>query len=206
MGAAALVVAAYLCGSLPTGVWAGRWAGVDVRSAGSGNIGATNVARTAGAVPAILTLIGDVAKGFLPVLLARSLLDDQVLIALAGLAAFLGHLFSVFLRFSGGKGVATAFGVFLALTPAAAAVSAAVFAAAAVSTRYVSVASLLGAAVLPPAAAVLGAPWPVCGTALVVAAAVVVRHRGNLSRLRQGEEPKFQIQRRRATRSRSDQP
>jgi glycerol-3-phosphate acyltransferase PlsY len=157
-------------------------------------------------VPAILTLIGDVAKGFLPVLLARSLLDDQVLIALAGLAAFLGHLFSVFLRFSGGKGVATAFGVFLALTPAAAAVSAAVFAAAAVSTRYVSVASLLGAAVLPPAAAVLGAPWPVCGTALVVAAAVVVRHRGNLSRLRQGEEPKFQIQRRRATRSRSDQP
>lgn len=196
MRAALLIAAAYLCGSLPTGVWAGRWAGVDVRRAGSGNVGATNVARTAGTRPALLTLIGDIAKGFVPVLLARALLTHQMLIALVGLAAFFGHLFSIFLRFSGGKGVATAFGVFLGLAPAAAAVSAVIFATVAVWTRYVSLASLLAAAALPLATAVLGYRYPVWSAALIVAAAIVVRHRDNLWRLRHGNEPRFRVRHR----------
>src|SRR5258708_1998991 len=107
---AVLVVAAYLCGSLPTGVWLGRLAGVDVRRSGSGNIGATNVARTAGLRPGLLTLAGDVTKGFVPVVLARSVFDNDAAVACVGLAAFVGHIYSVFLRFAGGKGVATAFG------------------------------------------------------------------------------------------------
>jgi glycerol-3-phosphate acyltransferase PlsY len=197
MLAAVLVIAAYLCGSLPTGVWLGRWAGIDVRQTGSGNIGATNVARVAGGRLALLTLIGDIAKGFVPTVLARVLLPDLRLIVAVGLAAFFGHIFSVFLRFSGGKGVATAFGVFLGLAPAAAAVSVLVFAAVAYSTRYISLASLLAAASLPLAAAAFGAASVVCAAALVVAVTVVVRHRDNLSRLRRGAESKFHVRRHR---------
>lgn len=196
MAAVLLVIGAYLVGSLPTGVWVGLWAGVNVRRVGSGNIGATNVARTVGARAAILTLTGDVVKGIIPVVVARSLLTDQEPIVLVGLAAFFGHLFSIFLRFSGGKGVATAFGVFLGLAPVAAAVSAVVFAVVAFWTRYASLASLLAAAALPLAAAMFGYAWPVCGAALIAAAAIIVRHRDNVSRLRAGREPKFQTRHR----------
>jgi glycerol-3-phosphate acyltransferase PlsY len=192
MLAAFLILAAYLCGSLPTGVWLGRLAGVDVRHAGSGNIGATNVARTAGLLPALLTLTGDIAKGFVPTAIARLLLVDARLIALVALAAFFGHIFSVFLRFSGGKGVATGFGVFLALAPAAALLAAAVFAAVAVATRYVSLASVLAAVSLPVATVASGTAPSGSIAALIICVAIVFRHRDNLTRLRRGVEPKFQ--------------
>jgi glycerol-3-phosphate acyltransferase PlsY len=195
MLASVLVVVAYLCGSVPTGLWVGRQVGVDVRSRGSRNIGATNVARTAGMRPALLTLGVDIAKGLGPVLLARWLLADPRQIASVGLAAFGGHVFSVFLRFAGGKGVATAFGVFLGMAPEVAGLSLIVFAAVAFSTRYVSVASIVAALALPPAAVALGYAPAVRGAALVVAAIIVARHRDNLSRLRRGVEPKFEVRR-----------
>lgn len=190
---ALLILGAYLCGSLPTGVWLGRWAGVDVRRAGSGNIGATNVARTVGFRPALFTLAGDIAKGLVPTALARALWAEPRLMAMVALAAFIGHIFSVFLRFSGGKGVATGFGACLALAPTAAAVAAGVFALVAFATRYVSLASVTAAAALPIATAILGAAPPVSGAAGIIAAAIIIRHRNNLARLRAGVEPKFQV-------------
>jgi glycerol-3-phosphate acyltransferase PlsY len=193
MHAALLAAAAYLCGSVPTGLLAGRSAGVDVRRTGSGNIGATNVARTAGARAAAMTLVGDVAKGLLPCVLARFLLTGPWEIALVGCAAFFGHVFSVFLRFSGGKGVATGFGVFLGLAPLAAVVSAIIFAIAAFTTRYVSLASILAAGVLPLATSELHYSDASVCSAIAVAVTIIVRHRQNLSRLRRGAEPKFEI-------------
>jgi len=195
MAAAALIAAAYLCGSLPIGVWAGRWAGVDVQRAGSGNIGATNVARTAGGRAALLTLSGDVGKGFLPAVLAQHVLNEPWVVALTGVAAFFGHNFSIFLHFSGGKGVATAFGVFLGLTPMAALVSLAVFVTAALLTRYVSVASMLAAVALAITTAGAGYAVALQFAALLTAGAIIARHHSNLARLRQGTEPKFQIRR-----------
>jgi glycerol-3-phosphate acyltransferase PlsY len=195
MLAAVLILAAYLCGSLPTGVWLGRLAGVDVRRAGSGNIGATNVARTAGLRPALLTLVGDVAKGLVPTAIARVLLADVRLVALVAVAAFFGHIYSVFLRFSGGKGVATGFGVFLALVPGAALLAALVFAAVAGATRFVSLASVLAAVSLPVATVALSAAPAARAAALIICATIVFRHRDNLSRLRRGVEPRFQRKR-----------
>lgn len=195
MWAAILVVAAYLCGSLPTGLWFGGRAGVDVRRSGSGNVGATNVARTAGLWPGILTLLSDTAKGLFPVVLARWLLTDQWLIAAVGLAAFFGHTFSVWLRFGGGKGVATGFGIFLGLAPAAAGCAAVIFAAVVAATRYVSLASVTAATALPLVTVALGSAGPVCGAALITDLVVLVRHRQNLSRLLHGIEPRFQIRR-----------
>jgi glycerol-3-phosphate acyltransferase PlsY len=200
MPAVVLIAAAYLCGSLPIGVWVGRWVGIDVRQTGSGNIGATNVTRTAGARAGLLTLLGDVAKGAIPAAAARLLLSDAWLSALTGVAAVCGHLFSVFLRFSGGKGVATAFGVFALLTPAAAACSAVVFALVAVWTHYISLASVLAALGLPLAAVVFGYPAPLCGAATIVAGSIVLRHRENLARLCRGVEPQFRIQRHKVSR------
>jgi len=136
-----------------------------------------------------LTLTGDIAKGFVPTAIARVLLADARLIALA---AFFGHIFSVFLRFSGGKGVATGFGVFLALAPGAALLAAVVFAAVAVATRYVSLASVLAAVSLPVATVALGTTPSARIAALIICAAIVFRHRDNLSRLRRGIEPRFQ--------------
>jgi acyl phosphate:glycerol-3-phosphate acyltransferase len=193
MYAALLIAAAYLCGSLPTGVWLGRRAGVDVRRSGSGNIGATNVARTAGMRLAVLTLVGDVAKGFVPVMVARVTLADSWLIAAVGLAAFFGHIFSIFLHFSGGKGVATALGVFLALAPAAVAPCVVVFALTARMTRYVSVASISAAVALPIATVVWAHPPATSTAALIVAVAILLTHRDNLMRLRRGTEPTFRM-------------
>ena len=199
MQAVFLIAAAYLCGSLPIGVWVGYWVGVDVRQRGSGNIGATNVTRTAGARAGLLALLGDVAKGAVPAAVARLLLTDARLIALTGVAAVCGHLFSIFLRFSGGKGVATAFGVFAVLTPAATACSAVVFALVAVSTHYISLASLLAVLALPVVAVIFGYAAPLCGAATIVAGSIVLRHRGNLVRLWHGAEPRFRIQHRKAS-------
>lgn len=193
MLAALVIFGAYLCGSLPSGVWLGRLAGVDVTRAGSGNIGATNVARTAGLRPALFTLGGDIAKGLVPTAVARTLWLDPRLVATVALAAFLGHIFSVFLRFSGGKGVATGFGVSLLLAPVAALAAAAMFVLTALTSGYISLASVIAAATLPVMTLALGSPPPITAAAAIIAAVIVVRHRGNLVRLRHGVEPKFHI-------------
>ncbi|HEU4383168.1 MAG TPA: glycerol-3-phosphate 1-O-acyltransferase PlsY [Anaeromyxobacteraceae bacterium] len=191
----ALVVAAYLLGSVPFGVIIGKaLAGVDVRHVGSGNIGATNVGRAAGPAAGIATLVLDAMKGVLPVLAARAFLEPAGVggaawPAAAGVAAFLGHLFPPWLRFHGGKGVATALGVVLALSPWVALAAAAAFAAVIGVTRIVSAASLAGAATCAVGMLLLhGARNPATWAAFFMAAAIAVRHRGNIGRLARGEE------------------
>lgn len=195
MRTALFVAVGYLCGSLPTGVWLGRRAGVDVRRTGSGNIGATNVARTVGAGAGLLTLACDIGKGCVPTLLAETLTPDHWSAVLVGIAAVVGHVLPVFSRFAGGKGVATGFGVFMPLAPAAAAVSFVMFLAVALWTRYVSLAAMIAAATLPLACVALRYATPIWAGAFVVAAIIVARHRANLSRLRNGLEPRFRFRR-----------
>ena len=184
----------YLLGSIPFGLILARGiAGVDVRQSGSGNIGATNVLRSAGKKLGAATLALDVAKGTLPVAAALWWFGGAENAgdwpALTAVAAFLGHVFPAWLRFRGGKGVATAFGAFLALAPAAALAAAGAFAAALAATRIVSVASIAAAATCAVAAAVLhGARSPVALAALAVFVVILLRHQSNLRRLRRGEE------------------
>jgi glycerol-3-phosphate acyltransferase PlsY len=187
----ALVVSSYLLGSVPSGYILGSMAGVDVRKVGSGNVGATNVARVLGKGRGVLTLIADAAKGWLAVFAAQQLEMSLPTITLAGGAAFLGHLYSVFLRFEGGKGVATAFGVFLALAPVATSVSLAVFALVFAASRLVSLGSIAAAVTAPVSCWIMG--YPPLVTALVGFIAVMItwRHRGNIQRLLAGTEPKF---------------
>jgi glycerol-3-phosphate acyltransferase PlsY len=169
----------------------GRRFGVDVRSAGSGNIGAANVARVVGWGAGFATLFGDALKGALPVWLARSLGLGGAVACAAGIAAVAGHLFPLFARFRGGKGVATTFGVVLVLAPEVALACAAVFAAVALATRIASAASLAAAAALPIALYVAGRPAIVVATGSLLALAVALRHRDNVRRLWRGREPRF---------------
>jgi glycerol-3-phosphate acyltransferase PlsY len=186
-----LIAFAYLLGSVPTGYILGYLSGVDVRKAGSGNVGATNVARVAGKKLGVFTLIGDAAKGFLPVYLAQRLGFDATFVGLAALAAFLGHLYPIFLKFSGGKGVATALGALLALAPAATAVLLLVFLAVALASRIVSLASIAAAATAPVAAWLLGYPAEVTAVVTAMALLIIWRHEKNIHRLLAGAEPKF---------------
>ena len=187
----ALVLLAYLIGSVPTGVIVGRLAGTDVRAGGSGNIGATNVARTAGHTAGVVTLAGDVGKGAAAVLLGRALGGGIDMAEAAAVAVVVGHVFSVFLRFTGGKGVATGFGVGLALFPQAMILPLGVFGVVAAATRLVSLASLAGALSTPVAMAVLGADRSTVMVMLLVAVLIAVRHIDNIRRLRRGVEPRF---------------
>jgi glycerol-3-phosphate acyltransferase PlsY len=187
----ALVVSAYLLGSVPSGYILGSMAGVDVRKLGSGNVGATNVARVLGKGRGVLTLIADATKGWLPVFAAQQLDMSLPVITLAGGAAFLGHLYSLFLRFEGGKGVATAFGVILALAPVPTAISMAVFAIVFAATRVVSLGSLTAAIAAPVSLWVLGYPSLVTALVGFIALMITWRHRDNLQRLLAGTEPKF---------------
>jgi glycerol-3-phosphate acyltransferase PlsY len=184
---------AYLLGSVPTGYLLGYFAGVDVRRAGSGNVGATNVARVAGKWLGLLTLLGDAAKGFVPVLIALRMDLGAEVTGLVALAAFLGHLYPVFLKFQGGKGVATALGALSALAPAATGVLLLVFLIVALATRIVSLASIAVAGVAPAAIWLLGYPTPVIGAVLLMALMTIWRHRENIQRLRAGAEPRFKF-------------
>lgn len=182
---------AYLLGSIPTGLLLAKAFGVDIRKQGSGNIGATNVYRTMGKKVGILTLAGDCLKGLLPVLAAKGAGLSEGMVAAVALAAFLGHVYSVFLKFKGGKGVATALGVFLGLSPGSILIALAVFVAVLLKWRYVSLASICAAAVIPVAVALIERrPEPI---AMAVAAAgiVIFRHRENIARLRAGTESAF---------------
>jgi acyl phosphate:glycerol-3-phosphate acyltransferase len=183
------LAAAYLIGAVPIGLLVARLTGgVDIRRHGSGNIGATNVLRTMGRGPAVVTLLGDVAKGFAAVSLVRALVPDPAWSAAGVVAALAGNCWSIFLRGHGGKGVATSTGAFLAVAPWAVAVAGALFLLVTGTSRYVSLGSVLAAASLPVATAALGYPGSAVAGAAVAAAVIAWRHRENLARLARGTE------------------
>lgn len=193
-----LLGAAYLLGSIPFGlILAKLLGGKDVRKSGSGNIGATNVVRVAGPAAGILTLLLDAAKGALAVWLAgRFSGQSAAAIMLAGIAALVGHCFPVWLKFKGGKGVATALGVFLMLAPLAALGGVMFFLMVVLVWRYISLGSISAAAAIPLLVYFLWAPGHapplvvIFGT-LFAAGLVIVKHDANLQRLVDGTEPKF---------------
>ena len=187
LGALAL---AYLVGAVPVGYLVGRAFGVgDIRQHGSGNIGATNVLRTLGRLPAILTLVGDVAKGAAAVALAAAWSGgDRRVVAASAVAVIAGNCWSVFLRFRGGKGVATGLGALLWLVPWAVLPAVLVWVGIAVTFRYLSLASVMAAACVPLGALALGYPGWFTVACLVAAGIVVVRHRDNIARLTAGTE------------------
>jgi glycerol-3-phosphate acyltransferase PlsY len=195
----AIAVGSYLLGSIPSGFLLARLRNVDVRQTGSGNIGATNVARSAGKSLGILTLLLDVAKGAIPVIVVGFLgwevnarPETELLARLVAAAAtVVGHVFSIALRFHGGKGVATALGAILALAPAAAIGPVLVFAALFAAARRVSLASIGAALAAPLSSSWFGYPEVVTATIGGIAALVILRHRDNLVRLIAGTEPRF---------------
>jgi glycerol-3-phosphate acyltransferase PlsY len=195
-----LLLLAYLLGSIPWGLILSRiFARDDIRQKGSGNIGATNVARETGVIPGLLTLAGDILKGAVPVYLALLAFgpadgSGDVYLSAVALAAFSGHLFPIYLKFrDGGKGVATAAGCFAVVSPAAVLAAVGVFIAMLLVTRRVSVGSLSAAATLPVAV------WIAAGSAIMTAAAgivalfIFIRHGGNLKRLLAGKEAEFKL-------------
>jgi len=185
------LAAAYLLGSIPTGLLLGKAYGIDVRKEGSGNIGATNLYRTVGRKVGVITLVGDCFKGLVPVMAARAWGLGAEQVAWVGLAAFCGHVFSVFLRFKGGKGVATALGVFLALSPLAVAIAVGVFAVLVLKWRYVSLGSICAAAIMPLAVSLLGGNRVLLLVTVLIALSVIVKHHENIKRLVAGTESKF---------------
>jgi acyl phosphate:glycerol-3-phosphate acyltransferase len=186
-----LISGAYLLGSIPTGLLLAKASGVDIRTTGSGNIGATNVYRTLGRTVGILTLVGDCLKGLVPVLVAQGLGMGDAMIAAAGAAAFLGHVYTVFLGFKGGKGVATALGVFLGVSPASVGLALVIFIAVVAGWRYISLGSITAAAAMPFIVTALDRRPPVIAMAAGIALLVIWKHRDNITRLRAGTESKF---------------
>lgn len=187
---------AYLLGSIPFGYLLVKWrTGADVRAAGSGNIGATNVLRTTGRGAGVATLLLDIAKGYAAVWIAGLLTGHSSLsMSLAALAVMGGHAYPVFLRFQGGKAVASFVGAFLCLTPAALLAALVVFLGVALWTRYISLGSIIAAATFPLAVwLILHASWSVFGASLVAAVFVIYRHRSNIERLRSGSEHVFTL-------------
>ncbi len=193
MTVALLIVAAYLIGSIPFGIIVGRMRGFDPRAVGSGNIGMTNVARAGGLSAAAITFVGDILKGAIPVAVARMLGFPPLILACVGLAAFLGSIFSVFLGFSGGKGISAALGVWVVLAPLALLFALAAFGITLATTRIISLGSIVAAIVLVPAVAALSMPRHYVLLAIIMSALVLVRHRENIRRLIAGEEKRFEI-------------
>jgi len=188
-----ILIAAYLVGAIPTGVILTRLTGgEDIRKTGSGNIGATNVYRTAGRKMGVITLLGDALKGLLPVLVVSlAFPDDATLVALTASAAFLGHCYPVYLGFKGGKGVATGLGIFLVLSPLSVLVAFLIFAALVWKTRYVSLGSISAAASIPLLILLFGGATATFAGGLFIAAIIIWRHRENIDRLIKGQENKF---------------
>ena len=186
---ALVAVGSYLLGSIPTGYLFVRLAGrKDIRDFGSRSTGATNVLRVGGWKKALPVAVVDVLKGFLAVFLAARITADPAFAAACGLIAVVGHCFPVWIGFRGGKGVATALGAFAAMSPAACAASAGLFLLVVGLTRFVSLGSLLAALAFPAIVLARGGPGAAAGVGLAVAALVVLRHRGNIARLRAGTE------------------
>ncbi len=187
------VLLGYLTGSVPFAYLLARRAGIDIRVAGSGNVGATNVLRTTGAWRGLAVMSLDVAKGIAAVVIAFLLSSSAALAAVTGAAAVVGHIYPVWLKFHGGKGVAVAAGVFSVLSPAATAVAAALFLLTVLVTRYVSLGSMAATVALPPAAWLTGEPRAVVLAAAGSAALILFRHRSNWRRLRSGTERRMGV-------------
>jgi glycerol-3-phosphate acyltransferase PlsY len=197
IGTAWACLIGYLLGSIPFGVLVARWKGIDLREVGSGNIGATNVARGLGKGWGVLVLLLDAAKGFIPVFwVARKLLGAPEplysgVLALVGLSAVLGHVFPVWLWFRGGKGVATALGVLLAVAPSAALVAGGVYLVCVVVFRIGSIGSLVGTLAAVVTVIVQRRPWPIAGLLVAMTAIITLRHTENLRRLFNRTEHRF---------------
>lgn len=185
------VLLGYLAGSVPFAFLLARRVGIDVRVAGSGNVGAANVLRTTGAWRGVIVTALDVAKGAAAVLLVHLAAGGASLAALTGAAAIVGHIYPVWLRFHGGKGVAVAAGVFGVLAPSATGVAGGLFVVTVWFTRYVSLGSIAATLALPPVAWWAGAPRAVVLAAAGTGALILFRHRENLRRLRLGTERKM---------------
>ncbi len=196
-----VVIVAYIAGAIPFSYIAGRaFGGIDLRKHGSGNLGASNTFRLLGGKIALGVLAGDLAKGFLPVYFAPAYAPSHAvpahwLMIAAAFSAIIGHMFSVFVGFSGGKGIATTAGAFLALSPKVLLLTLAIFIAVFAARRIVSLASIASAAALPLVVLLLDrtgvAPshWSLLAASLVITIVVLVKHRGNMKRLFAGTEP-----------------
>jgi acyl phosphate:glycerol-3-phosphate acyltransferase len=183
-----LIVLGYFIGSIPFALVLARYRGLDLRKVGSGNLGAANVLRASGPTAGVMVAILDIAKGAVSVLVADQLSDGPTLPALAGFAAIVGHIYPIWLRFRGGKGVATACGVFAVLTPLAVVPAFAAFIATVWITRYISLGSVIASLVLPPLAYVTGSSAPEITAAVAASILIVFRHRSNLARIASGTE------------------
>jgi glycerol-3-phosphate acyltransferase PlsY len=189
MEAVVPIIVGYGLGSLPLGYLVANWIkGIDLRRVGSGNVGAANVYRTAGLAIALLVVGVDIAKGASSVALVSRVTTGPVGPVAAGVAAVIGHVYPVWLRFQGGKGVATACGVFWMLAPLATAIAAGVFVGVVWVTRYVSLGSVIATAVLPPLAWITREPLPVIAGGIAAALLIIQRHRANIARLQDGTE------------------
>ena len=193
-----LTIIAYLIGSIPTGIVVAKILGApDPRAVGSGNIGATNVGRAAGKAAGIITLIGDVLKGFLITLLALYILgsssetNSPLAISIVAFSVFLGHLFPVFLKFKGGKGVATTLGVFLAIGPFQAILALILFIIIVAIFKYVSVASMIASVSIPLLLNLSPATSPYIPLAVIISVLIILKHSDNIKRLIQGTENKI---------------
>jgi len=193
-----LPVLAYLIGSISSAVLIARMLGMpDPRTVGSGNPGATNILRQGKKAAAIGTLLGDIVKGCVPVVIARLITEDPIILALVAAAAFLGHLYPLFFQFKGGKGVATALGVYLALNPWMSLALVLTWLATAVTFRYSSLAAVLTAAISPLYAWYFLPGAPLLILTVFIALMLVWRHLGNIKRLLDGQEDKIRLRRKR---------
>jgi glycerol-3-phosphate acyltransferase PlsY len=187
-----IIAGSYLIGSIPNGLIIGKsWFGVDLRQFGSNNIGATNAFRVLGPWPAFWVFVTDVTKGVLGVYLGQWLLGTPIALLLGGIAAIAGHNWSIFLGFKGGRGVATGLGVIAVLAPQVTAVIFLIWAVIVYSTRYVSLASIVAAALVPFAMWLFAEKMEVFYFGIVAALFVIIRHRPNIERLLKGEESKI---------------
>jgi glycerol-3-phosphate acyltransferase PlsY len=187
------LVIGYLIGSVPFALLLTRWSGDDLRQVGSGNVGAANAVRMSGVRTGVLVALLDIGKGAASVAVAAQMSNAVATPALAGLAAIVGHIYPVWLRFRGGKGVATACGVFSMLTPLAIPPALLVFIATVWATRYVSLGSILASLALPPIAYLAGGPFPAFMAACIASVLIVFRHRSNLVRLLAGTERRLGV-------------
>ena len=195
---ALVILLGYAIGSVPFALLlARRWGAPDLREIGSGNLGAANVFRASGITAGILVAALDITKGALSVTIAWYVSDQAAAPAVAGLAAIVGHIYPIWLRFRGGKGVATACGVFSVLTPSAVVPAVTIFAVTIWLTKYISLGSVLAMLALPPSAYVTGSPAPAVVAAFAAATLIVFRHRSNLARLHRGQERRFGVRVRR---------
>jgi glycerol-3-phosphate acyltransferase PlsY len=204
-----IAVGAYLLGSIPTGFLVARVRGVDIRTVGSQNMGATNVFRVLGKGPGIFVLLADALKGWGAIALSRYViqphyahgeeLNEVAAPIVAGLFAILGHIYTCWLQFKGGKGIATSAGVMVALVPWALLASFVIWLVAFVGTRYVSVASIAASAVLPVATWLTTHDLMLTGITSLVAALAIYKHKGNVQRLRNGTENRFNFRKKNIT-------